>query len=325
MFKRLWRKILYSRANRSLITWASRVVLPGFDGFNLYRISRFFFLALSEGRLITRASAIAFKLFMAFFPTIILLLTLIPYIPVDDFQEKLMASFHDMLPLEVYKFIEGLLHDLVVRKHSALLSVSFLVGIYLASNSMDAILNGFSSSYHVTRWHTAFKQRLISMGLIFALTLMMAVAMALLTLSNWVVELIASEGYVFGLFEHVGLFAVKWTVTLLLMLASISLLYNAGDPGARRFRLFTPGAFLALILTVLLSQGLAYFFGHITNYNALYGSLGAILAVQLWLYFNMIVLLIGFELNTSISRARLDHSDQLRVKSGKRTGSRIGA
>jgi membrane protein len=314
MFKRLWRKILYSTANRSLIAWASRIVLPGFEGFSLYRISRFFFLALSEGQLITRASAIAFKLFLAFFPTIILLLTLIPYIPVEDFQEKLMGSFRDMLPLEVYKFIEGLLHDLVVRKHSALLSVSFLIGIYLASNSMDAILNGFRSSYHVTRWHSAFKQRLISMGLIFALTLMMAVAMALLTLSNWAISLIASKGYAFSLFEHAGLFIAKWTVTLLLMVASISLLYNAGDPGAKRFRSFTPGAFLALILTVLLSQGLAFFFGHITNYNALYGSLGAILAVQLWLYFNMIVLLIGFELNTSISRARTEHSDKLRVE-----------
>ncbi|MBK9758705.1 MAG: YihY/virulence factor BrkB family protein [Flavobacteriales bacterium] len=314
MLKRFRRKILYSRANRSLVFWASRIVLPGFEGFNLFRISRFFFLALSEGNLITRASAIAFKLFLAFFPTIILLLTLIPYIPVQDFQEKLMGSFQDMLPSEVYKFIESLLHDLVVRKHSALLSGSFLVGIYLASNSMDAILNGFSSSYHVTLWHSPVKQRLISMGLILTLTMLMAVAMALLTLSNWAVAFIASKGYAFGAMEHVGLFIVKWTVTLLLMLGSISLLYNAGDPGARRFRFITPGAILALALTVALSQGLAFFFGHITNYNALYGSLGAILAVQLWLYFNMIVLLIGFELNTSISRARREHTDQLRVK-----------
>ncbi len=290
------------------------MVLPGFEGFSIYRISRFFFLALSEGRLITRASAIAFKLFLAFFPTIILLLTLIPYIPVENFQEKLMGSFQEMLPMEVYKFIEGLLHDLVVRKHSALLSVSFLVGIYLASNSMAAILSGFSSSYHITRWHSPVKQRLISMGLIFALTIMMAVAMALLTLSNWALSLLANHGYVLGHLERFGLLAAKWGTTVMLMLASISLLYNAGDPSARRFKLFTPGAFLALVLTILLSQALAYFFSHITNYNALYGSLGAILAVQLWLYFNMIVLLIGFELNTSIARARTEHSDRLRVR-----------
>lgn len=314
MFKRLWRKLLYSRANRRLIAWSQRLVLPGFDGFSLYRISRFFFLALSEGQLVTRASAIAFKLFLAFFPTIILLLTLIPYIPVQDFQAKLMENFHDMLPLEVYNFIEGLLHDLVVRKHSGLLSVSFLVGLYLASNSMDAIMLGFSGSYHIERFHSPVKQRLISLGLLLALTVMMVIAMALLTFSNAVIHALPEFGIRLGELERFGLFAAKWGITILLMTTSISLLYNAGDPNSRRFRVFTPGAILALILTILLSQALAFFFKNITNYNALYGSLGAILAVQLWLYFNMIVLLVGFELNTSISRARRERSDMLRIE-----------
>lgn len=314
MFKRLWRKILYARANRRLIGWSQRIVLPGFEGFSLYRISRFFFLALSEGQLVTRASAIAFKLFLAFFPTIILLLTLIPFIPVVDFQEKLMGNFRDMLPVEVYGFIEDLLHDLVVRKHSGLLSVSFVVGLYLASNSMDAIMKGFSGSYHIERFHSPVKQRLISLGLLLALTVMMVLAMALLTFSSTVIHKLPKLGIALGDWERFGLFAAKWSITVLLMTASISLLYNAGDPGARRFRIITPGAILALVLTILLSQALAYFFKNITNYNALYGSLGAILAVQLWLYFNMLVLLIGFELNTSISKARREHSDTLRIK-----------
>lgn len=314
MFKRLWRKLLYARANRRLIGWSQRIVLPGFEGFSLYRISRFFFLALSEGQLVTRASAIAFKLFLAFFPTIILLLTLIPFIPVVDFQEKLMGNFRDMLPVEVYGFIEDLLHDLVVRKHSGLLSVSFVVGLYLASNSMDAIMNGFSGSYHIERFHSPVKQRLISLGLLLALTVMMVVAMALLTFSSSVIHKLPELGIALGDWERFGLFAAKWGITVLLMTASISLLYNAGDPGARRFRIITPGAILALVLTILLSQALAYFFKNITNYNALYGSLGAILAVQLWLYFNMLVLLIGFELNTSISKARREHTDMLRIK-----------
>jgi membrane protein len=205
----------------------------------------------------------------------------------------------------------------VVRKHGGLLSVSFLVGIFLASNTMEAILNGFRGSYHVTQWHSPVKQRLLSMGLIFALTLMMAAAMALLTLSNWAIGFVAKGGL--NSIEHFAFVTAKLGITLLLMLASISLLYNAGDPTARRFKVFTPGAVLAVILTLLLSQGLAIFFTRITNYNALYGSLGAILAVQLWLYFNMLVLLIGFELNASIAKARIEHS-ALRLPKETREG-----
>jgi len=304
MLKRLWRKLLYSRANRGLITQAQRIKLPGSGGFSVYRIARFFFLALSEGRLVTRASAIAFKLFLAFFPAIILLLTLIPYIPVEDFQEKLMGNFRAMLPPAVYYFIEGLLHDLVVRKHSGLLSLSFITGLYFASNGMDAILQGFSDSYHLGRRHSPLKQRLLSLGLMLTLTVMMVVAIALLTFSDHVIRMLPEFGIRLGGLERFGLFAAKWCITVLLITASIGLLYNAGDPTARSFRIFTPGAVLAVILTLLLSQALAFFFTRITDYNALYGSLGAILAVQLWLYFNMLVLLIGFELNASIAHAR---------------------
>ncbi len=314
MIQRVRRKLLYSKSNRRIIRWSQRIVLPGFEGFSLYHISRFFFMALQQGQLVTRASAIAFKLFLAFFPAIIMLLTLIPFIPIADFQVKLMENFQAMMPREVYAFIEGLLHDLLVKKHSTLLSVSTITGIYFASNSMDAILDGFSSSFHVTRWHSAFKQRLLSLGLLLALTIMMVISMALLSLSNWAISLINDSGYVLSQLEHYGLLAAKWGITLLMMLTSISMLYNAGDPSARRFKFFTPGAILAVLLTMLVSQALVFFFERITDYNALYGSIGAIIAVQLWLYFNMIVLLIGFELNSSITKARLDRSESLRPK-----------
>jgi membrane protein len=192
--------------------------------------------------------------------------------------------------------------------------VSTITGIYLASNSMDAILDGFSASYHVTRWHSALKQRLLSLGLLVALTLMMVFAMALLSLSNWTISLINDSGYVLSQLEHFSLLMAKWSITVFVMLTSISLIYNAGDPNARRFKLITPGAILAVCLTLLVSQALVFFFERITDYNALYGSIGAIIAVQLWIYFNMIVLLIGFELNASISRARIDSRTQLRPK-----------
>ncbi len=314
MIQRVRRKLLYSSGNRRIIRWSQRIVLPGFEGFSLYHISRFFFLALLQGQLVTRASAIAFKLFIALFPALIMLLTLIPYIPVPDFQAKLMGNFKAMMPGEVYRFIEGMLHDLLIKKHSTLLSVSTITGIYLASNSMDAILDGFSASYHVTRWHSALKQRLLSLALLVALTVMMVVAMFMLSVSSLTISMINDSGYVLSQLEHFSLLLAKWTITVLIMLMSVSLLYNAGDPNARRFKFITPGAILAVCLTLIVSQALVFFFERITDYNALYGSIGAILAVQLWLYFNMIVLLIGFELNASISRALRDKQVHLRPK-----------
>ncbi len=314
MNERLKRRLLYSRQNRRMIGWAKRIILPGFEGFSLYEISRFFFNALFEGNLITRASAISFKVFLAFFPAVLVMLTMIPYVPIADLQTKLLATFHDMLPQEVYDFIESTLHDLLIRKHGALLSVSFLVGVYMASNSIDAILVGFSGSANHTTWHSALKQRLLSLGLLMALSILTLIAIPLLTFSGSLIYRLEEVGFFSSYFQVAALFAAKWVVSILVVVMFVSLLYNAGDPTTRRFRLFTPGAILAVVLIMVVSQALAFMFSYITDYNALYGSIGAILAVQLWLYFNMIVLLVGYELNTSIVRARIQRRERLELR-----------
>lgn len=314
MVERIKRKVLYSRPFRRLVGWARRITPPGFEGFSIYEISRFFFSALTQGHLITRASAISFKLFLAFFPGVIVLLTLIPYVPIADFQDRLLETFEQMMPMEVFKFIEGTLEDLVVKKHGALLSASFVIGLYLASNSIDAILEGFSGSTNLGGWHSALKQRLLSLGLLLALVLLAALAVPILTLSGIAIRWVNDLGIIGGDLQMYALFAAKWLVSILLVIFAVSLLYNVGDPHTNRFRVFTPGSILAVVLILLVSQALAFFFSNITNYNALYGSIGAILAVQFWIYLNMIVLLVGYELNISITRARRRHSEKLELR-----------
>lgn len=308
----LVRKLLFSRLNRKAIAVSSHVVLPGFAGFSLYHVSRFFFLALSRGNLVNRAAAIAFRMFLALFPAIIVLLTLIPYIPIPDFQAKLLGAFRTMLPGEVYLFIEGLLHDLVLRKHGTLLSFSFVLGLFFASNSINAILQGFRHSMYVTDWYRPWKQRLISLLLMALLTVLCVAATAVLTVTSWGRSLMHDHGDHLHFLESAGFTLVRWVTSITLVLTAVSLLYHAGTPRKRRFHPVTPGAVLAVVLIFLLSRALAFFFNNVTDYNALYGSIGVILAVQLWLYFNMIVLLVGYELNSSIAQARSEHRRSLR-------------
>ncbi len=312
MASKLVRKILYSRPVRNTIAVLQKIVLPGFGGFSVYHVSRFFFTAVFQGNLANRAAAIAYRLFMAFFPAIIVLLTLIPFIPVPDFQVKLLGAFRTMLPGEVYHFIEDLLHDLVLRKHSALLSVSFVFGLFLASNSVNAILQGFRHSTYVRQWYKPWKQRLISLLLMLLLTILAVVATALITAGSWGTSLLHHGEDRFHFLESVGFGILRWAVSVMLMLVAISLLYHAGTPGKKRFQLFTPGAVLAIVLIFLLSRALAFVFTNVTDYNALYGSIGVIIAVQLWIYLNMLVVLIGYELNSSIAQARAVHSKDLK-------------
>ena len=253
---------------------------------------------------------------MAFFPAVIVLLTVIPFVPVDNAQEQLLHTFQELLPPDVFRFVAATLEDLLLRPHGALLSFSFVGGVYLASNSIDAILRGFSGSSNLTVWHRPWKQRLLSVVLLLVLTVLTVVAIPVLTAGDWVIHLFERKHLLTSGLQVVALGAVRWGVSIALLLLGVALLYHAGEPGRRRLRLFTPGAIVTVVLLVALSQLLAFVFRNVTNYNALYGSIGAILASQLWIYFSMIVLLIGHELNVSISRARHDQSQHLRLASG---------
>ena len=323
MLARIRRRILFSRAFRRLLRWARLVVLPGFSGFSLYEIARLFFRALYEGDLVTRASAISFKLFVAVFPALIVLLTVIPFLPIPNAQDSLLHAFHDLLPPEVYQFIDDTLNDLIVRPHGALLSFSFVGAIYVASNSVDAILSGFKGSSNIVSWHSPLKQRLLSVLLLFVLGTLMVVAIPVMTASGWLISLLQEHHILTSGLQVAALQVARWLIAILFLMLSVALLYHAGDPGHRRFRLVTPGSLVTSFLVILLSQAIAFFFRRVTNYNALYGSIGAILAVQLWLYMNMIVVLVGHELNVSISRARHEQSQRLRLTgpAGRAVGS----
>jgi membrane protein len=319
LLERIRRRILFSRAFRKVVRWGRRIVLPGFEGFNVYEIARLYFRALLDGMLMTRAAAISFKLFVAIFPATIVMLTLIPFVPVPTAQDALLRSFHDLLPPEVYRFVESELQNLIVRPHGTLLSFSFLGGVYFASNGVDAILSGFKGSSNVTSWHSPCKQRLLSVVLLFVLTALLVVAIPVMTVSGGAIRMLKEQSFLTSTLQVAAMNVVRWTLAGALLMASVSLLYQAGDPrpaGARRrrrIRLVTPGTVVAVVMIIALSQLLALFFRHFTDYNALYGSIGAILAVQLWLYANMTVVLIGHELNVSISRARHDRSQRLRL------------
>jgi membrane protein len=318
MLARIERRILFSRAFRSLVRWGRLVVLPGFEGFSVYEIARLFFRALLDGMLMTRAAAISFKLFIAIFPATIVMLTLIPFVPVPSAQDALLRSFQEFLPHEVYRFFESELQDLILQPHGTLLSFSFLGGLYFASNGVDAILSGFKGSSNVTSRRSPWKQRLLSLVLLFVLAVILIVAILVMTVSGGAIRMLKERNFLTSSVQVIALHVVRWTLSGALLMACVSLLYQAGDPrpaGARRrrrFRLVTPGTVVAAAMLIAMSQLLAVFFRHFTDYNALYGSIGAILAVQLWLYVNMTVVLIGHELNVSISRARHDRSQRLR-------------
>ena len=293
------------------IATSKKLKLPGFEGLSVYQVLYFFIQGLQKGYVMARASAISYQIILALAPTLILLLTLIPYVPVDNFQENLLNGIEGMLPGSTFTFVEETLNDLIKAKHNTFLSISFLLGIYYASNSVNALLQGFRGSYNLINKTNYFKQRLFSVVLVIILPLFIGSGFLVQAFTSTLVDYLVEKKLLFDGIQTILIYGAKWITVLLLFLAGITTLYNLGNPDRDKWRFFSAGASFSALMIIVLSQLFSWYVNNFGQFNKFYGSLATVVILLLWIQFINVILLLGFELNTSISRAQIKHKEGL--------------
>lgn len=213
-----------------------------------------------------------------------------------------MHNISLVLPHDAFELMEHTLDDLINRKQQTLISLSFLLLLFYSSNAIAAILDGFSHSYHDTRDHGLVMQYVLSFGLMVVLSLLVVVGVGLIAFSGPVLSHLRRIELIDNSFTVFIIEVLKWIIVVLLFQTGISLLYRAGTKG--KWSAFNAGATFATVGLIIVSSLFAWFVNSFGSYNKLYGSVGSILVVMLWFYFNNIVLLVGFEINTSIQQAK---------------------
>jgi membrane protein len=283
-----------------------KLVLPGFDGVPISHVITFVIKGFRKGVLVTRASSIAFNLLMALLPASIFLFTLIPFIPIPNFQEELLKLFENFLPSNAFNFLETSIIDIVTHKSGGLLLLMLVATIIFSTNGIHAVIHAFVVSAHSFKTRTWFNQRKISIVLLTIVVMMISIAGFLVIFGklavNRLVELHIIKRY---LVIYVLIF-LKWIMIILLLFLAISSLYYLAPAKRTDFKFFSPGSTLATILFILTSLGFSAYVNNYGPYNKLYGSIGTLMVILLWLYLNSIAILIGFELNVSIIAARTE-------------------
>lgn len=288
----------------------------GFGGVSLYEVLRFFIQGLFEGFITTRASAISFSFFLALFPFSIFLLTVIAYIPIDNFQEELMLLISKVVPPNSFQAIEATIDDILSIRRGDLLSLGFLLALFFANNGVNAILTGFYQSYHKVELRNLFGQYGVSLGLTIALSTLFITSVALIIFSEVGISRLEDLRIVSDFSSNL-LFAVRFIIIVLLVFLSLSLLFYYGPASQKMYRFISPGGILATVLLFVTSYAFSYYVSNFASYNKLYGSIGTLLVILLWIWVNSLAILIGFELNASISEALKEHQgdDEIRLKS----------
>ncbi len=293
----------YKRAIKPLQDLLRKIILPGFEGVPLYDALMFFFRGIFEGALSNRAASVSYSFFMAIFPGILVFFTLIPFVPIDNFQDLLLNLLQEFIPEQTWGTVKSTLEDIITRPRKGLLSLSFVMAIYFSTNGISSLIDGFNSTAHAIQKRSWLKQRLISFILLFLLSGLIIISIATLTTGSIVINYLYDKQIINDDFTYALLIAAKWLISILLIFTSISFIYFYGPAKSEKFRFISPGGILTTFLIILSTLLFNYYIDHFSSYNALYGSIGTLLIFLFWLYFNATILLIGFELNASIKHA----------------------
>jgi len=285
------------------LQFTKRIVLPGFDGMSLYNVASFFFQGIFKGSITTRASSIAFSFFLAVFPMIIAFFTLIPFVPIENFQETLLNILDSVLPDQVEAIVHSTVVDIISRPRGGLLSVTFLMAIIFATNGFHSIIEAFNNTYHTLETRSWFKQKLVSSLLFLIISIIIIVSIVLLIAGDAFLNFLYEKEILTNQITFYLLAISKWIILIAMFFFTISFIYYLAPAKVSKFRFISAGSTLATFLSMLASVGFNYYVKNFSNYNALYGSIGTLLIILFWIYFNANILLIGFELNASIQQA----------------------
>lgn len=259
---------------------------------------------LMNNDLLSESKAVAYNFTVALFPSIIFLFTLIPHIPIAHFDVEIMRFLHDVLPESMYDVTQSTITDIVSKQRGGLLSFSFIMALTLATNGMQGLMDSFNKCYNTNEQRTFFKKRLIATMLTVLLSFVLFIAMIVLIFGETILKALTT----YEIVKFIGMTQfsfdlLRYLTFALIYFFAISIIYYFAPSVNKRWNFFSLGSIVATILSIVFSVGFSYYINNFATYNKLYGSIGTLLGIMMWLQFISFVLLIGFEINASIDLA----------------------
>jgi membrane protein len=298
--KQLLKNIKQISGWNSLLELSKIKGFPGHQKISVYEVLSFLFKEMERDSILIRASSISFNFFMSLFPTILVIFTLIPYIPISTFQYTLLVNLSNILPESVYLLVNDTVNDILTRQQGGLLSLSLLLAVYYSSRGVISLMDSFDKALPTFRKRNFINRQLVAFKITALLFLLVVASVTLFiggeAIINWIMKGIHAQDST----TYFWFTTIRWLSILFIFYFSVSLIYYFGPATNVRWRYFSAGSTLASALMIFISILFSWIIDQFGQYNKLYGSIGTLIVLLLWIYYNSLSLLIGFELNASI-------------------------
>ncbi|MVM36028.1 YihY family inner membrane protein [Spirosoma sp. HMF4905] len=267
-----------------------------------------------------RAASVSYSLILAVFPTVIFFFTLIPYISfIPDLQAQIMKFFRELLPGDTFSSVDTTIQDIISRPRSGVLSFGFFLALYSATSGLVALMQAFNSSYHSAERRSFLKIRAIAIGLTFTLAFALILAIVVLIIGGIVSDYLLH----FGILNNVvfiNLLAIgRYLVVFAVFVGTVSIIYRFGPNVNMKWVFIMPGAITASVLIVLTTFGFSFYVSNFGSYNKVYGSIGTLIALMIWINLISLLLILGFEMNVSLYNLEGDKHPSVAAKTTNAT------
>ena len=305
-----------------LVKLLKQMKLKAFEGLSFYDLLEMYVVGVVKGTLSSRASSIAFSLFMALFPLLIFLITLLPFIiPYasvgnENFDAQFLLFLESFLPTAPSDYFGEIYQQIKDQRRGGLLSSAFVVSIFLVANGVNAIFSGFENSYHVELTRNFFRQYAYALMVGMLLSILLIISAVVYVYFEFYVVEYTSEylgktlGYDQEKGDTLGIQIAKILFFMVLSYLTTSILYYFGTAEGKKARFFSAGALMTTLLFVLTSYLFGVYVEKFARYNELYGALGGLLILMVFIWLNSNILLLGFELNATLNSLKKKHEKQ---------------
>jgi membrane protein len=289
-----------------LVRFFKQIRLPGFEGLSIYDLLELYVMGIVKGALTTRASAIAFSFFTAIFPFLLFVIILMPYIPIEGFQEQFELFLNDFLPPQTSDFFfANIFENISGGTGAGLLSSVFLLSMLLMANGVNAVFSGFENSYHEQLTRNVFQQYLYALGVALILAFLVLLTVAFFGYAQiYIITPLNNALDTESATTEQWISTVKYLFFVVMLYLATATLYYFGTEEGKHTSFFSIGALLTTLLIILTSYLFGVYIDNFSQYNKLYGSIGALLILLLYLWLNSNILLLGYELNASLRRLK---------------------
>ncbi|GGI91699.1 YihY/virulence factor BrkB family protein [Halopseudomonas pertucinogena] len=262
----------------------------------------------SDNDLSTYAAALAYRALFSVFPFILFLMALLGFLHLPAFFDWLREQAALALPPVAMQQVDPVI-DQLQRSQGGLMSFGILLALWTASIGVRALMNAMNKVYSVEESRPSWKLVLLSVAYTVGLAFMMLLAAGFMTMGpqvmGWIADQVGMEQILVAVWAW-----IRWPLAILLLMLAVALIYYATPDVEQDFRFITPGSAVAVVVWLAASLGFGIYVQNFADYNATYGSIGAIIVLLLYFYISAAVLLLGAQLNAVIEHLSVEGKDE---------------